>query len=287
MLNKLKFYTKIGLKVLKREVVNNEDYREEYNKVACTYKNWLEAMGGFTNNIIKPEYIAGDKELKILDFACGTGYITKKLLEQEIPCKITAVDYSEKMLEEWKDCNDSRLQVIHTDGIKFLENTEEKFDIIFFGWALSYFDHEELFKLFKRVLNNQGIVGIITNVKGTLDGIEEIFLKVMSENQEELIKPMDIKFNLPKGKDGLVKWFDKYDFRDLEIAEDEVTFSFDTPEELLEWLSKTGAVAGTAQIFNDYSSVKAKIIDEIKKNKYKNGKYEINHRFAYGIFRNL
>ncbi len=287
MLNKLKFYTKIGLKILKRDVVNNEDYREEYNKAACTYKNWLEAMGGFTNNIIKPEYIAGDKELKILDFACGTGYITRKLLEQEIPCKITAVDYSEKMLEEWKDCNDSRLKVIHTDGIEFLKNTEERFDIIFFGWALSYFDHDELFKLFKRVLYNQGIVGIITNIKGTLSGIEDIFLKVMSENQEELIKPMDIKFNLPKGKEGLVKWFDKHGFKDLEIAENEVTFSFDTPEELLEWLSKTGAVAGTTRIFNDYSLVKAKIIDEIKKNKYKNGKYEINHKFAYGIFRNL
>ena len=287
MINKIKFYVKLGLKMLKREVVNNDDYREEYNKIAQTYKNWVGVMGRFTDNIIKPEYLSSDKELKILDFACGTGYITKNLLRKEIPCKITAVDYSEKMLQTWKDFQNSKVQVIHADGIEFLKNTDEKFDIIFFGWALSYFNHEELFKLFEKVLKDKGIVAVITNVKGTLFGIEELFLKVMSQSQEVVMKPMDIKFNLPKGKDGLIKWFKKYNFENLEICEDEVTFSFNTPEELLQWLNKTGAVAGTAKIFNDYSLVKDKIIKEIRKQKYKDGKYEINHKFAYGIFRKL
>jgi len=72
-------------------------------------------------------------------------------------------------------------------------------------WALSYFNYKELFKLFKKVLNPGGSVGVITNVQGTLSGIEDVFMKVMYKNHKEVIKPMDIKLNLPNGKGWLNK----------------------------------------------------------------------------------
>lgn len=285
MLKKIVFYTKVGYKLIKKDVINNEDYRKEYNKVSTTYTNWLNEMGQFTDRIIKPEYILKDKKLKILDFACGTGYISKSILRKNIDCEITAVDYSDKMLQNLKNLRDSRIKVVNCDGIEFLKNTEEKYDIIFFGWALSYFNYKELFKLFTKVLNDEGIVGIITNIQGTLSGIEDIFMKVMYKNHKEVIKPMDIKFNLPNGKDGLTKWFCKYGFEKVELEDGEVLVTFDEPEQLLEWLNKTGAAAGTACIFKDYDFIKGNLIEEIRKAKYKNGKYEINHKFAYGIFK--
>lgn len=291
MINKILFYSKIGYKLIKKEVVSREDYRGEYDKVSETYDHWLKEMGRYTDNIINSKYIDGDKELKILDFACGTGYITKGLLSKGAKYKIISVDQSNKMLEKLKDINDSRVTVIQRDGMEFLKDTNEKFDVIFFGWALSYFDHNELFKLFNRVLNPNGILAIITNVDGTLDKIEKIFLEVMSENQKEVIKPMDIKLNLPKGKIGLMNWCNKYGFKSLEVDDGEVFFRFNEPEELLHWLNITGAAAGTKKIFKDYNKIKPFIIDKIKKEKYtlkgtrKNGLYEINHKFAYGIFR--
>lgn len=285
MINKILFYSKLGYKLLKKEVVSREDYRGEYDKVSDTYAYWLKEMGKYTDNIINSNYIDTDKELTILDFACGTGYITKGLLNKSTKFKITSVDQSNKMLEKLKDISSPRVTVIQNDGIEFLKASNEKFDVIFFGWALSYFDHDELLKLFNRVLKPEGILAIITNVEGTLDKIEKIFLKVMSENQEQVIKPMDIKLNLPKGKTGLVKWCNKYGFKDLEVEEGEVFFIFKEPEELLQWLNITGAVAGTSKIFKNYNEIKPLIIEKIKKEKYKNGIYEINHRFAYGIFR--
>lgn len=285
MLKKILFYTKIGCKLMKKDVINNEDYKKEYNKVSGTYGHWLDEMGKFTDNIIKLEYILKENKLKILDFACGTGYISRSLLNKNIDCEITAVDYSEKMLEQLKNLNDDRIKVINWDGIEFLKNTEEKYDAIFFGWALSYFNYKELFKLFKRVLNPKGIVGIITNVQGTLSGLEDIFIKVMYENHEEFVKPMDIRFNLPYGKEGLTKWFNRYGFEAVEAENGEVLFTFDKPDELLKWLNETGAAAGTACIFKNYDIVKDNLIEEIRKTKYKNGKYEINHKFAYGIYR--
>lgn len=47
----------------------------------------------------------------------------------------------------------------------------------------------------------------------------------------------------------------------------------------------SGAAAGTACIFKDYDSIKDNLLAEISKVKYRNGKYEINHKFSYGIFR--
>lgn len=285
MLKKIVFYTRVGCKLIKKDVINNEHYKIEYDKVSKTYGCWLNEMGKFTEGIIKPEYTLKKNKLKILDFACGTGYISKSLLNKNIDCEITAVDFSDKMLEQLNNLNNDRVKIINCDGIEFLKNTEEKYDAIFFGWALSYFNYKELFKLFKKVLNHGGIVGIITNSQGTLSGIEDIFMKVMYKNQEEVFKPMDIRFNLPRGKEGLTKWFNRYGFEKVEVEEGEVLVTFDKPEQLLIWLNETGAAAGTACIFKDYDIIKDDLIEEIKNTKYKNGKYEINHKFTYGIFR--
>lgn len=284
MFKKIGFYIKMAYQILKKDVIAKEDYEIEYNQVAKTYDHWLSKMGKFTDEIIKPDTGASQGQLNILDFACGTGYITKSLIKKDIDCKITAVDFSKEMLNQLENLKDHRIKTVHGDGIEFLENTNEKYDIIYFGWALSYFNYKELFPLFKKILNPKGTVAIITNTQGTLEGIEEIFLKVMAQNPKEVVKPMDIKFNLPPGKEGLVKWFSQYKFKTLKVKEGEVFVRFDRPDELLEWLNKTGAAAGTARIFQDYSFIRKELIKEIKKSRYKDGKYEINHKFAYGLF---
>lgn len=277
---------KLAIKLLNKNVVNKEDYKEEYNKVSSTYTHWLDKMGQFTDRIID-EDIHINRKVKILDFSCGTGYITKKLLEKDIygEMEIISVDYSDKMLEELRRLEDNRITIVNSEGIEFLRSTDERFDMIYFGWALSYFNYRELFELFKKVLNLKGRVKIITNVQGTLSGIEDIFLKVMYKNQGQVIKPMDIKFNLPNGQEGLTKWFNQFGFQELNVEEEELVVSFDKPEELLDWLSETGAIAGTACIFKDYHLIKEDIIEEIRRTKYKRGKYQINHKFAYGTYR--
>ncbi|HHT50680.1 MAG TPA: class I SAM-dependent methyltransferase [Eubacteriaceae bacterium] len=277
---------KLAIKLLNKNVVNKEDYKEEYNKVSSTYTHWLDKMGQFTDRIID-EDIHINRKVKILDFSCGTGYITKKLLEKDIygEMEIISVDYSDKMLEELRRLEDNRITIVNSEGIEFLRSTDERFDMIYFGWALSYFNYRELFELFKKVLNPKGRVKIITNVQGTLSGIEDIFLKVMYKNQGQVIKPMDIKFNLPNGQEGLTKWFNQFGFQELNVEEEELVVSFDKPEELLDWLSETGAIAGTACIFKDYHLIKEDIIEEIRRTKYKRGKYQINHKFAYGTYR--
>jgi len=289
MIKKSKFYMNMIYKMMKKEVVDVADYKASYNDVASTYECWVEKMGRFTDHIIKPQYVCekinNKKEpIKVLDFACGTGYISRKLLLSSVVCEITAVDLSEKMLEV---CNDLSLQgvnLIHMDGMTFLENTTEQFDMILCGWALPYFQHKNLLKNFRKVLKKDGVIGIIANSKGTLEKMEKIFLKVMETNPQEVNKPMNIAFNLPDGEKGLKRWFEQQGFYPIELNEGESIFSFDTGEALLGWLNQTGVMAGTKMIFKDYDKIKEQLIEEIKKLKYENGKYKINHKFVYGLF---
>lgn len=284
-MKKLIYYVKMLYQIFKRDVINKEDYKNAYNKVADTYQVWLEAMGKHTDFILDKKHMPFDKKIKILDFACGTGYITKKLLKLNIDCTITAVDYSDTMLKKVDVKNISNVNIINSDGIEFLKNTNEKFDIIYCGWALPYFNHNELISLFNKVLKKQGIVGVVSNSFGTLNNIEQIFIEVMKENLDQVSKPMMIGNNLPDGESELIRWFDKCGFSMLNITQGEEKFSFDKPEKLLDWLNETGAIAGTEQIFKDYEVIKPKIIDKIRKYKYSDdGKYIINHKFISGIF---
>jgi ubiquinone/menaquinone biosynthesis C-methylase UbiE len=291
MIKKCKLYINMICKIIKKEVVDLADYKASYNDVANTYDCWVEEMGRFTDHIIKPQYVCenisnrnGKRPIKVLDFACGTGYISRKLLLSSVMCEITAVDISDKMLEVCKDLSLQGVNVINMDGMTFLENTTEQFDMIICGWALPYFPHKKLLKNFRSILKEDGVIGVIANSKGTLDKMEEIFLSVMETNLEEVVKPMNITFDLPNGEKGLKKWFEKQGFYPLELHEGERVFSFDTGEALLDWLNQTGVMAGTKMIFKDYDQVKEQLIEEIEELKYDDGKYSINHKFVYGIF---
>ncbi|MDW7672082.1 MAG: methyltransferase domain-containing protein [Bacillota bacterium] len=290
MFRKFGFYTRMIFKMLQQEVVNREDYQVSYDDIAHTYPSWTNQMGKFTDKIIAPAMLHseafGHKTIKVLDFACGTGYISRKIVGMGVPCEVTAVDISEKMLESCADLRDQGVKLVRMDGLDFLNRTEETFDVILCGWALPYFRHKVLLRLFKDKLTEGGIVGVIANSKGTLHKMEEIFIRVMAENSDHVRKPMNISLQLPKGKVGLGKWFRRHGFVALEIDEGEVSFSFDTPEALLEWLNQTGALAGTMHIFNQYEKVKGDILREIRKEKCIDHQYVINHRFVYGIFRN-
>ncbi|HOJ64475.1 MAG TPA: class I SAM-dependent methyltransferase [Spirochaetota bacterium] len=281
---------KMLLFFLTNRKIDENDYKEEYNIVSHTYSQWLNRMSKHTDKILNINYLSlNATKIKILDFACGSGYITKKLLEQFDKIglhnvEINGVDISKNMLPE--NIFDKRVKFVECDGIEFLERSEESiYDAIYIGWALPYFNHNKLLKLFKRVLRNNGIVGIIANIKGTLKDIETIFIETMLEKPDEFQKIMDIRFNLPDGKKKIIKWFKKYDFNPIEIDEGEEIVCFQSPEELYKWLKNSGALAGTNNIFKNSEKIEKIIIEKIKKKKNFNNKYIINHKFSYGIFK--
>ena len=78
-------YLKIIFLYLTGKSVKAQDYKDEYNIVAPTYQNWLKRMKKYTDQIIRADMIIDKEGPLILDFACGTGYITDVLLKDNGP----------------------------------------------------------------------------------------------------------------------------------------------------------------------------------------------------------
>lgn len=284
------FYAKMGICYLTKRIVNANDYGEEYDDISRTYQLWTQKMGKHTKKILRLHYLGDSaRELRILDLACGSGYITSALLEklgEGKKVQITAVDISRKMIELCRNhMNDQRASFIHADAFDFLRNAREKYDAIFCGWALCYLNHRRLLRLMRQALRKDGIAGIIVNIQGTLQGIEDIFLDIMEKHMDEVQKIMDIRFNLPQGVSELRLWFSRHGFAQLESGEGEELAYFDAPGELYGWLRDTGAGAGFGKISRDREGMERMIIEKIGERKLIEGKYVINHKFAYGIFR--
>jgi len=278
----------IYLLILKKQV-DYLDYQDEYDRVASTYHRWLEKMHKFTDEIIHLEFFENKPSASILDFACGTGYIAEQLLNNlsNPEIKITAVDISEKMIEEAKKrILDPRCSFVAQDGLEFLlYEIDNYYDAILCGYALPYFNKKEVIPHLTRILKNGGTLHLILNCRGTLEGINEIYMSTMKDHPGALKKFMDIRSQLPKDEESFQKQIENYGFETLEVNTINETMNFSTPEDLYLWLKQTGAIAGTGKIFTESEFIEKRLIDNIRESLYYEGKYFVNHKFIQGIFK--
>ena len=112
---------KIGLYYLMGRRVTPADFGTEYDRVAPTYSAWLSRMSRHTDLILNTNYLPDvDTPLRIIDLACGTGYVTRELLHRIGPDRklnITCVDVSAGMLEQARiSIDDCRVEFVHADG---------------------------------------------------------------------------------------------------------------------------------------------------------------------------
>jgi len=288
ILRTIRFWFRSFCLLLTGRKINQQDYHQEYNQVASSYHIWLEKMHKYTDVILAIDFFNDKQNLTLLDFASGTGYISNQLLSKlpDKGLKITAVDISEKMIEKAKETiNDSRCKFFIQEGMTFLkQQNTEKYDAIFCGFALPYFNHKRIIQQFARILKGEGTIHLILNCQGTLDGLHDIYLEAMKEYPSAVEKIMEIRIQLPKNELKFSSWFQNYGFKVIFIQTVNELVSFPTPEELLIWLQKTGAIAGTNLIFKHQDEIKEILLKKIASRYYKNEKYTINHKFIQAIF---
>lgn len=268
--------------------ITPEDYARDYDSAAPTYSRWVQLMRKNTDNLLPVlDRLKGEKA-HILDFCCGTGYISErisKLYGDEKLWSVLGIDISRGMVREAeKRIRNSRVRFSVEEGAAFLEKNNEKFDAILCGWALVYFQPRAIISLMASRLKKGALAAVILNARGTLKGVEKAFVKIMRDNPEKYNKIMDIRFSLPSGEKQLSRWFSSCGFKTLESGSGEETAGFETPGELLDWLGETGAIAGTSAIMEDREFMKEAMEKIIEKKFFKNNQYRVNHKFVYGIF---
>lgn len=284
-------YCVIAYKYVTNQKDSLSQYCDGYNYAAPTYSRWTGLMGKYTDNIIRLVTPYINEDTVIADVCCGTGYIThsidKKFKEKCIESyRILSCDISDKMIETASLYKSDNIQYICSDVLDFLSSLPDNcLDGIYCGWAIYYFNNKHFFRECNRVLKNDAFIGIIANCKGTLDGIEEIFINAMLSNIDNVDKIMDVRFSIPSSINSLYKRVKKYGFSVYDKGEGSETADFETPEELLGWLYETGAIAGTKHIFRNTEKAMNKVIENIKKSKEKDGRYFVNHKFVYVFFR--
>ena len=273
--------------------VGDDDFRNAYDRVAPTYDQWQARMGRHTLRILEgdlPER-AGEP-LRILDLACGTGYLTQELVRRlegagRPAFAITGVDLSPAMLARCRaGLDDTRDALVEAEGLRFLEGClPGSFDAVFCGWGMVYFPHHRLVRLLHRVLAPGGTVGAIMNCRGTLSGIEVLFIRTMSEHPQAVRKVMETRFRLPSGERQFRSWFTRHGFERIASGSGEEVVSFHTAGHCLRWLRETGALAGPEALFEDPAAIEPALVAGLARAEGGGPAFRMNHRFVYGIFR--
>jgi cyclopropane fatty-acyl-phospholipid synthase-like methyltransferase len=123
-------------------------------------KTWL-SSSKYTSSIINflEKNIKFDRDIKILDIGCGRGKIistlSKKYKTKNLPLGLDIVDHKNVS---------KRIKFIKINGLKYLNKTKEKFDLILFKQAIHFFKLKEIEKILmlsKKNLNPKGKIIIL------------------------------------------------------------------------------------------------------------------------------
>lgn len=135
---------------------------QEYNRLASIYdhrwQNYISKSLSFLVN-----FADIPTEASILDLACGTGELTKLLLEENPQQQITGVDISESMLEIARKKLDAYSDIsLHHTSVTSLPFDNDSFDLVICANAFHYFVSPQLaLAEIKRVLKPEGEVIIL------------------------------------------------------------------------------------------------------------------------------
>lgn len=288
-MNVVKGLYKIINLFLCKKYINLNDIANSYTRVSENYnKSFLKEMHKYNKEMLNKVIIrySDDKvnlSPNILDLACGTGFNSNFINSRIKNSKFTLVDISEGMLNQAKNNYSLNAEFIENDMISFLKNSKDNtFDIVICAWAIKYQNPHEIIKEVSRVLKKDGYFAVIVNLKDTLPEVRKIYPKLILKNYTKVNKIMKELPN-PIGHKSFRRWFEKENFKKLEIASGSHKFSFKDTKDLVLFITSTGALAGfDAMVDMEDESIKDSMIKLFNEKKINT----ITHKYVWGIFRN-
>lgn len=275
---------KVNLKVAGLYLLGNKvqtsDFEKSYNSVAPYYdEEWYSYLEGVTaeilNNIsdLKPEFI--------LDLGCGPGSSTEKIQEMFPEAHITGVDFSRQMLAFARIRLGEEKVLLVRDT---MENTTKKFadgqfNLITCNWSLGYSQDKEIYKNLSRILSDDGYLLVLTNKQNTLKALQHAIKYTMHKHYKYIQKLPLHKF--PPDKDFLMKKLGAY-FEEVKYGEGSFSIDLTDKQHILDWVLKTGIMAGYEYILdfrNDYD-VKRTFEEYIKTNHT-----ELTHNYMWMLLK--
>jgi len=228
-----------------QEEVGRAELASAYNRIHEDYDEfWLREAGRPVEELIARIGFEGTES--VFEVGCGTGFATSLIADRlrGSGC-ITAVDISEAMLAQAQERIDSagldNVRFIAGDALEILE-TEGPFDIIFSSWVLGYIPLKPFFALARRSLSSCGKLAFVVHKETSPREELEIFGQIVARDPSVLQKR--IAFDFPRDMEHVREQLLATGFEVVHLWDGQVVFGYDTPDEVLEHLLKSGA--GTA-----------------------------------------
>lgn len=148
-------------KIIQANIEVHKKEAEHYDIIHAFGSNWY-AQKKLKNDIEKIVRLSPDK--KACDLGCGTGNVTKRLLDNG--CTVTAVDLSESMLHQLKKrVNANKVKIFCMNIDKFLKINTDKYDIITINAVLHHMP--DYLDTISKAVDHLTVGGVIYLVDGT------------------------------------------------------------------------------------------------------------------------
>ena len=253
-------------------------YALSYDKVADTYDDqWLCQLRPVTEKLLGALPPAGEGD--ILDLGCGTGLSTLELEKKYPESSVIGVDISPEMLKIAKEkC--SRSEFEEADILNFLQiRPDNSASLIFSGWAIGYSKPADIIVQVERILKPGGTFAFVLNYRDTLGPVFCAFRKCMNKFPGQVQLALNPKF--PKKAKNLLKPLKKNGFF-TQIHEDGIIAIYSPEGEItLEWLLKTGVLAGFDQVMPLRDNQK---VIEYFNETLRESKNAVEHHYFMGVF---
>jgi MoaA/NifB/PqqE/SkfB family radical SAM enzyme/ubiquinone/menaquinone biosynthesis C-methylase UbiE len=228
-----------------QDEVGKAELESAYNRIHEDYDEfWLKEAGSPIEELIARIDLEGTES--VFEAGCGTGFATSLIAHKlRGSGRITAVDLSEAMLTQARKRIDSagwdNVRFVAGDALEILK-TDGPFDIIFSSWVLGYIPLKPFFALARRSLSSCGKLAFVVHKENSPREPLEIFAQIVARDPSVLQKR--IAFDFPRDMDHLREQLLPAGFEVVHLWDGEVVFGYDTPDEVLKHLLKSGA--GTA-----------------------------------------
>ncbi|MGL5069165.1 MAG: hypothetical protein ACRC6T_15355 [Sarcina sp.] len=133
-----------------------------------------------------------------------------------------------------------------------------------------------------RVLKENGSLAVIVNLKSTLSEVRKIYPRIIMNHSEKVEKIM-LELPNPISESSFNRWFSSEKLNRIHSKSGGHRFEFKSTDELVNWVTSTGALAGFDIMVDMEDKDVQKTMAELFKKKNISS---ITHKFVWGTYRN-
>jgi ubiquinone/menaquinone biosynthesis C-methylase UbiE len=228
-----------------KEEIGNIELQSAYDRIHEDYDRfWLKEAAKPIQDLIARIPLTATES--VFEAGCGTGFATVLLANKlKKSARIMAADLSGAMLAQARKRSESaglhNVRFVAGDALEIL-NREGPFDMVFSSWVLGYIPLEPFFLAASRALKPSGKLAFVVHKENSPSEQLEIFGQLVAQDPSVLLKR--VAFDFPRDMNHVSQQLLSAGFKVVHLWDGKIVFRYDTAEEVLEHLLKSGA--GTA-----------------------------------------